>query len=62
MTVLVTGASGFIGSHVVDALLSGGYRVRATNSTIVNNAEGESSFGLDGRLFDGSGGTSPTSR
>src|SRR5205807_3609641 len=29
MTVLVTGASGLVGSHVVQALVSGGERVRA---------------------------------
>ena len=29
--VLVTGAGGFIGSHVVDAALAGGYEVRATD-------------------------------
>lgn len=29
MTVLITGAAGFIGSHLTEALLSNGYRVRA---------------------------------
>ncbi|HWL49190.1 MAG TPA: NAD-dependent epimerase/dehydratase family protein, partial [Acidimicrobiia bacterium] len=28
--VLVTGASGFIASHIVQQLLEGGYRVRGT--------------------------------
>ena len=28
-TVLVTGADGFIGSHLTEALLAKGYRVRA---------------------------------
>lgn len=32
MTVLVTGAAGFIGSHLVDALLAGGHRVVATDN------------------------------
>jgi len=34
-TVCVTGAGGFIGTHVVDALLRAGYRVRGT----VRNAD-----------------------
>ena len=29
-TVLITGASGFIATHVVDAFLRGGYNVRGT--------------------------------
>lgn len=29
-TVLVTGANGFVGSHVVDQLLQEGYKVRGT--------------------------------
>ena len=29
MLAVVTGASGFIGSHLVDGLLAAGYRVRA---------------------------------
>ena len=32
------------------------YRLGLTNSSIVNNAEGQSTFGLDGALYDGQGG------
>ncbi|HLT38474.1 MAG TPA: hypothetical protein VK034_19440 [Enhygromyxa sp.] len=32
------------------------YRIGLTNSSIVNNLEGMSSFGLDGALYDGQGG------
>ena len=36
MVVLVTGASGYLGSHVVKELLSRGYRVKATTRTLAN--------------------------
>ena len=32
------------------------YRLGLTNSSIVNNADGQSTFGLDGALYDGQGG------
>ena len=32
-----------------------GYRLATTNSSIVNNVAGESTFGLDGGLYDGEG-------
>src|SRR5205823_6459684 len=32
--ILITGGAGFIGSHLADELLSGGYRVRALDSLI----------------------------
>jgi nucleoside-diphosphate-sugar epimerase len=35
--ILVTGASGFIGSHVVDQLLGAGYNVRGTTRDIAKN-------------------------
>ncbi|PRQ08249.1 hypothetical protein [Enhygromyxa salina] len=33
-----------------------GYRLGLTNSSIVNNLDGQSTFGLDGALYDGQGG------
>lgn len=36
-----------------------GYRLGLTNSSIVDNAEGQSTFGLDGELYDGQGGFGP---
>jgi hypothetical protein len=35
------------------------YRLGLTNSSIVDNLEGQSSFGLDGALYDGQGGFGP---
>lgn len=32
------------------------YRLGLTNSSIINNADGQSTFGLDGALYDGQGG------
>lgn len=37
-TILVTGVSGFVGSHVTDQLLAAGYRVRGTTRDGVNNS------------------------
>lgn len=37
-TVVVTGASGFIGSHVVDQALAVGYKVRATTQSAETDA------------------------
>lgn len=36
--ILVTGASGFVGSHVTDQLLSAGYKVRGTTRDTAKNA------------------------
>ncbi|KAI5459554.1 aldehyde reductase [Mariannaea sp. PMI_226] len=36
--ILVTGASGFIGSHIVDQLLDAGYRVRGITRDAIKNA------------------------
>ncbi|OAQ64093.1 aldehyde reductase protein [Pochonia chlamydosporia 170] len=36
--ILVTGASGFVGSHVADQLLSAGYKVRGTTRDTAKNA------------------------
>jgi UDP-glucose 4-epimerase len=38
-TVLVTGAAGFIGSHLVDALVARGYRVRGLDNLATGRAE-----------------------
>ncbi|HJQ91161.1 MAG TPA: NAD-dependent epimerase/dehydratase family protein, partial [Acidimicrobiia bacterium] len=51
--VLVTGASGFIGSHIVQQLLEGGYRVRGTvRNPVKTRAEGHLTglSGADERL------------
>jgi dihydroflavonol-4-reductase len=37
--VLVTGANGFIASHIVEALLAGGYRVRGTVRSVAKGTE-----------------------
>lgn len=37
-TVLVTGANGFIGSHVADQLILAGYRVRGTSRDTTKTA------------------------
>ncbi len=39
-TVLITGGAGFIGSHLADELLAGGYRVRAFDSLVPQVHEG----------------------
>jgi dTDP-L-rhamnose 4-epimerase len=39
-TVLITGGAGFIGSHLADELLAGGYRVRALDSLVPQVHEG----------------------
>ncbi len=47
-TVVVTGASGFIGKHITKALLDGGYRVRATVRSDAKAAETRAAVGTDG--------------
>ena len=37
-TVLVTGANGFIGSHIADQLIQAGYLVRGTSRDLANSA------------------------
>ena len=37
-TIVVTGASGLIGSHVVDQALAAGYKVRATSRSAETNS------------------------
>ena len=44
-TILVTGVSGFVGSHVADQLLASGYRVRGTTRNSVKNAWLSTTFG-----------------
>lgn len=36
-TIVITGCSGFIGSHVTDQVLSAGYKVRGTSRDVVKN-------------------------
>ena len=47
-TVLVTGASGFIGLHCVDQLLSQGYEVRGTVRSLSRKNELETALGNRG--------------
>lgn len=74
-TVCVTGASGFIGSHLVELLLRDGYRVRATVRDRDNQEKVEHLHALDHEIFlmeqptsedesepDSAGDTSPAPR
>lgn len=49
LTIAVTGASGFIGSHVVDALLARGHTVRATVRDTADTAKTAHLTGESGR-------------
>jgi len=51
--ILVTGASGFLGHHVVDALLAAGYRVRALNRSTDRRLEGHGVELVRGSILDG---------
>jgi nucleoside-diphosphate-sugar epimerase len=48
-TILVTGVSGFAGSHVADQLLAAGYHVRGTTRDVVKNAWVPDMFAKYGR-------------